>query len=135
MNLICNFADIVTSAQSNAVPRSFIDIPQITTVLSYIDKNYSSRINLKDLCRISNMSRSTLLHQFHAMCNCSPTEYLLSVRIDNARKLLADSRLSIATIAQDCGFYDSAHFTKTFFQQTNMLPKDYRNSLKKISET
>ena len=74
------------------------------------------------------MSRSTLLSQFHTLCNCSPTEYMQSVRIDNAKKMLADSDLSIATIAQECGFYDSSHFTKAFFQKTNLLPKDYRGS-------
>ena len=131
LNLICEFANIVTSNKYGTKTHSFIDIQQITTVLSYIDNNYGSKITLQDLCKLSNMSRSTLLNQFNAMCNCSPTEYIQSVRIDNARKLLADSDLSIATIAQECGFYDSAHFTRTFFQKTNLLPKEYRNSVLK----
>lgn len=129
LNLICEFARIVMSNEYSAAARSFVDIRAITKVLSYIDNNYNDKITLNDLCRLSNMSRSTLLNQFHILCNCSPTEYVQSVRIDNARKLLAESNLSIATIAQECGFYDSSHFTKAFFQKTNLLPKDYRNSI------
>ena len=128
LNLICEFSGIVTSNKYGADDHSSIDIRQITKVLSYIDNNYNCKITLKDLCRLSNMSRSTLLSQFHTLCNCSPTEYMQSVRIDNAKKMLADSDLSIATIAQECGFYDSSHFTKAFFQKTNLLPKDYRGS-------
>lgn len=131
LNLICEFAHIVTSKEYSDGARSFADIRQITKVLSYIDNNYNYKITLSDLCKLCNMSRSTLLNQFHALCNCSPAEYIHSVRIDNARKLLTESELSIATIAQECGFYDSSHFTKAFFQKTNMLPKDYRGSVLK----
>ena len=128
LNLICEFSRIVTSNNYGAVEHAPIDIRQITKVLSYIDHNYNEKITLKDLCRISNMSRSTLLSQFHTLCNCSPTEYIQSVRIDNAKKMLADTDVSIATIAQECGFYDISHFTTTFFQKTNLLPKEYRGS-------
>lgn len=126
LNLICEFSGIVTSNKYGAAGHSSIDIRQITKVLSYIDNNYNCKITLNDLCRLSNMSRSTLLSQFHTLCNCSPTEYIQSVRIDNAKKMLADTDFSIATIAQECGFYDSSHFTRTFFQKTRLLPKDYR---------
>lgn len=131
LDIICEFAGIVTSDKYNASYRSFADIQQIAKVLSYIENNYASKISLVDLCNVSNMSRSTLLNQFRVLCNCSPTEYLQSVRIDNARKLLAESDASIATVAQDCGFYDSAHFTKTFVAKTNILPKDYRQAHRK----
>ena len=123
LNLICEFSGIVTSNKYGADDHSSIDIRQITKVLSYIDNNYNCKITLKDLCRLSNMSRSTLLSQFHTLCNCSPTEYMQSVRIDNAKKMLADSDLSIATIAQECGFYDSSHFTKAFSKRPICCPK------------
>lgn len=128
LNLISEFAAIITSDQFKDVKKHFVDIPQITTVLSFIDNNYSEKITLEDLCKISNMSRSTLLNQFHAICNCSPSDYIRTVRLENAKKMLTESNLSIASIAQDCGFYDSAHLSRTFLQMVGQLPKDYRNN-------
>ena len=131
LNLICELSSIVTSKDFTSAAHSFVDIQQITKVLSYIDNNYNTKITLSDLCKLSNMSRSTLLNQFSTACSCSPSEYILSVRIENARKLLEDSNMSIATIAQECGFFDSSHFTKCFNQKMGILPKTYRNSLLK----
>lgn len=131
LNLICELSSIVTSKDFTSAAHSFVDIQQITKVLSYIDNNYNTKITLSDLCKLSNMSRSSLLNQFNATCSCSPSEYILSVRIENARKLLEDSSMSIATIAQECGFFDSSHFTKCFNQKMGVLPKTYRNSLLK----
>lgn len=130
LNLICEFAAIVTSDEYKSSAQSSIDIRQITKVLSYIDTNYGADISLASLCKLCNMSRSTLLHQFKVLCNCSPTDYIRQVRIENARKLLAETDLSVATVAQECGFYDSSHFTKTFLQNLGILPKDYRRNSK-----
>ena len=127
LNLILELSSIVTSDNFSSTKRSIIDVNQISNVLSYIDNNYNEKITLNDLCKISNMSRSTLLHHFNLACSCSPSDYLLSVRLENATKLLENTELAIATIAQECGFFDSSHFTKFFYQKKGILPKDYRN--------
>ncbi len=127
LNLIYELSSVVAREDFSSSKQSIIDVKQISSVISYIDNNYSEKITLQDLCKISNMSRSTLLSHFILACACSPTEYLLSVRIENATKLLKTTELAIATIAQECGFFDSSHFTKYFYQKKGILPKDYRN--------
>ena len=99
-------------------------------MLSYIETNFAEDIVLADLCALSNMSRSTLLKQFAKLCNCSPTDYLLKTRVENSCKLLEHSDASVASIAQDCGFYDSSHFSKAFFKLKGMLPREYRAAIK-----
>ena len=101
-------------------------------MLSYIEDNFAETVTLSDLCRVSNMSRSSLLKQFHRLCRCSPSDYLLNTRVENACKMLEHSDHSIAQIAQDCGFYDSSHFSKMFCKVKKMLPKDYRSSVKSL---
>jgi len=127
LNLILELSSIVTSEDFSSTKRSIIDVKEVSKVISYIDNNYNEKITLKDLCKVSNMSRSTLLYHFNLACACSPAEYLLSVRLEKATKLLETTKLAIATIAQECGFFDSSHFTKYFFQKKGILPKDYRN--------
>lgn len=127
LNLICNLSSIAITRIKPAA-YSQIDVQTILKILSFIDNNYDSKITLKDLCKLSNMSRSSLLYQFNLLCSCSPYEYLLSVRIENAIKLLTTNEYQITDIAQKCGFYDSSHFTKYFVAKTGFLPKDYRNA-------
>ena len=131
LNLICDLA-VTLISEHNIVPQEAIpNLTDLMHVLAYIENNFAEEVSLADLCKISNMSRSTLLKQFTKLCKCSPSDYLLTTRVENACKMLEHSDASISQIAQDCGFYDSSHFSKTFFKVKNMLPKDYRTLVKK----
>ncbi len=53
-------------------------------------------------------------------------QYLLSVRISNAARLLEKSSASIGEIALMCGFEELNHFTRTFKKMNGMTPREYR---------
>lgn len=131
LNLICDLATTLTSNNISLPEETTVNINELLHVLSYIDNNFAEDITLAGLCSVANMSRSSLLKQFAKLCKCSPSDYLLNTRLENACKMLEHTQHSIARIAQDCGFYDSSHFSKMFFKSKKILPKDYRNSLKK----
>jgi two-component system response regulator YesN len=52
--------------------------------------------------------------------------YIRMQRLYLAKKLLAETKLPISTIAMDCGFSDLAHFTKLFHTVVKMPPSAYR---------
>lgn len=131
LNMIADFAKIVTANEVKTPKNVFIDTPSVLRAITFIEKNYNSSFTITDLCKISNMSRSSLLKQFSVLCKCSPANYLMRIRIEKACALLHSTNYSIARIAQDCGFYDSSHFTKSFAQIMKELPKEYRNRYKK----
>ena len=56
----------------------------------------------------------------------TPFEYLRKLRINHAIDLLTTTDQSIATIAQKCGFSDSAHLIKLFKNETGYTPSKYR---------
>lgn len=132
LNLISDLAIALTLNNEISAKNSPVNLPDLLQVLSYIEDNFAETVTLSDLCRVSNMSRSSLLKQFHRLCRCSPSDYLLNTRVENACKMLEHSDHSIAQIAQDCGFYDSSHFSKMFCKVKKMLPKDYRSSVKSL---
>lgn len=134
LNLICDLAATLILNQNITLPDPIPNIPDLLHVLAHIDNNFAEDITLADLCKISNMSRSTLLKSFSKLCKCSPADYLLTTRVENACKMLEYSDASIAQIAQDCGFYDSSHFSKMFFKVKNTLPKNFRQSVKSENE-
>ena len=130
LNLLADFAKTLTSSEMQPTKNVFIDTPNLLKVITYIENNYHANITVSDLCKISNMSRSSLLKQFTELCKYSPTDYLLRIRIEKACEFLKNTNHSVARIAQDCGFYDSSHFSKTFLKLQNLSPKEYRKQFR-----
>lgn len=98
----------------------------IIHTLEYIQNKFYEKISVDDLTRIAHMSRSTYLRHFKRMCNCSPQQYLTETRITKAIDLLKNTNRSITEIAQDCGFFDSSHFSHIFYKTKGFLPSAIR---------
>jgi AraC family transcriptional regulator, regulatory protein of adaptative response / methylphosphotriester-DNA alkyltransferase methyltransferase len=63
---------------------------------------------------------------FTRLMNCSPAQYLVHTRIEAAKRLLAETRLSIAEVAMQVGFRTRAYFAHVFHKQTKQTPTQYR---------
>lgn len=60
-------------------------------------------------------------------------EYQLKVKIENSVSLLLNTSLSISDISQRNGFYDDAHFIRTFRSVYNVPPHQFRLRIKKLT--
>ena len=60
----------------------------------------------------------------------SPIDYLVSYRIDRAKKYLLDDFMSIGDVARSVGYEDPLTFSKIFKRKTNMSPKEYQKKSK-----
>jgi AraC family transcriptional regulator len=58
----------------------------------------------------------------------SPNNYIVSRRIENAKRLLANSNSPIADIALQVGFASQSHFTTMFRRLTGRTPKVFRRA-------
>jgi len=57
------------------------------------------------------------------------SNYLLNLRIENAKLLLKNSNLSLINIAVEIGFDNQSYFSNVFKKVTGMTPKQYRQTL------
>jgi len=57
----------------------------------------------------------------------SPTEDLIQTRIDQSKKMLAESKVSIKKISVACGFESVHYFHRAFKKRTNVTPKHFQN--------
>ena len=71
------------------------------------------------------LTRYDLARQFRLWCGTSPYRYLLMRRLDDARRLIEQSR-PLSDVALDAGFADQAHFTRTFKAAFGLTPARYR---------
>ena len=121
------------------LPKKSNDYESIVHAIQYIDDNFSHKIKLDELSRLSNMSTTKLKNLFKHFTGCTVTGYILSKKTDYASHLLADSDLSIEELAKKVGFDTVAGFSTSFKKQTGIPPSEYRkqiefNCLKNPSE-
>lgn len=94
--------------------------------IAYIDAHYKEKIPLTTLAAIAGMGSSTFRRVFTELLAISPGEYISTIRVNHARKLLAETSLTVEQIAAECGFFDQSHMTKTFKSLRCVTPGKYR---------
>lgn len=104
--------------------------PKISQIIKYINDNYYKPITLADTAEDFYMSPSYLSKLFKNTTNFTFTQYLNSVRVKNAKKLLQNTNYRIIDIAQNTGFTNNTHFTRVFKEIIGVSPTNYRKSLK-----
>lgn len=98
---------------------------EIEAACDFMAQHFSQRIALAQLCRHAGLSRSTLLRAFTKAKGVTPYRYLENLRINEAKKLLAQG-LSPLEAAIQTGFSDQSHFTNYFSSFTGLPPGLYR---------
>lgn len=83
-------------------------------------------ISLEQVSEVVNLNSSYLSSLFKKSCNKGFFEYLLELRIAEAKRLLSNSDFSIAEIAQKVGYRDPKHFSKVFKKACHIKPNEYR---------
>ncbi len=114
-----NTADIV-SAKKNYI--------FIVNSTNYMKQHLSETFSLNDLAHIAMESRTCYIEKFKHLFKMTPFEYIRKLRINHAIELLSATTLSVAEIAQSCGFSDSAHLIKIFKEDTGLTPAKYRKT-------
>lgn len=77
------------------------------------------------------MSRSQLNRKVNAITGESVSKYLMQVRLAKAKRLLENSNKPIGDIAMECGFEDSAYFSRVFRNAYEIAPSQYRRKFLK----
>ena len=104
-----------------------VDSPVTSEIKKYISENFASKISAVELSRHMNISYSYLAKLMIREFGMSLGDYIISCRIENAKKLLLSTRSSIAEIGYECGFASSSAFICHFKKLTGKTPLAYRN--------
>lgn len=97
---------------------AFIQKVRLIVSEHYSDDNFS----LPELCRKLGMSRSQLFRKMTALIGTSPSDYIRSYRLNQAKILLETTDLNVSEVAWEVGFKDLAHFSKLFREEFELLP-------------
>lgn len=98
----------------------------VEKALEYIEKNYSSHIEIKTLSRLCNCCESLFYRLFRDATGVTPITYKHNIMIQNAIDLLANTQIPIEEISHRVGFSSSNFFRKIFYEMTGKTPKTIR---------
>lgn len=104
----------------------------IEHAIDYIQNNLSSDISLSEIATMFSVSSEHFSRSFKKETGFGFNQYLNLLRLKKAETLLKQSTLSVAEVAEECGFNDSNYFSIKFKKMYNIPPKSvqlmYRKS-------
>ena len=99
----------------------------LTQLQKAINDNISNPdINMNDIARLLYMSRANFYNKIKGLMDMTPNEYLRMTRLKKASQLLAEGNLQINEICYMVGFSSTSYFSKCFYKQYGVLPKNYK---------
>ncbi len=104
--------------------------PSIAALTEYLAQNYSHEISLEDMAARCGLSKYHFLRSFKQYTGFTPYDYLNTLRIAQAKNLLADTDLPAYKIGQMVGFPGEASFIRLFKLKTGATPGAYREKQK-----
>ena len=97
-------------------------------IIDYISSNYKSRIDMKDLAHVTNLSVSQFERVFRQNFGMTPVRFINRFRVHQACISLLRTNHTITQIAHDCGFCDHSHLSREFVRTMGKSPGQYRKS-------
>jgi len=107
-----------------------VDDPHIQNAIRYIRQNIQRPIGIDNLVEASGLSRTLLERRFQRLFQIPPYEYILRLRARYAERLVKESSMSIAQIANQLGFTSPERFNAFFKQRSGLAPGQFRRKLR-----
>lgn len=100
--------------------------PRIARTLDYLQKDLSQTTKLAELAEIACLSLSQYKTLFKQQTGVSTSQYLLKLRMQKARALLAHTDYPIGIIAEHVGYQDLSAFSRRFSDYFGQSPRHFR---------
>ncbi|NII29742.1 response regulator [Pseudoflavitalea sp. X16] len=103
-----------------------VDEKFLQQALELVEKHMDNpEFSVEDFSRDMFMNRVTLYRKIHSLTGKSPLEFIRSIRLKRAARLLDKSGMSVAEIAYEVGFNNPKIFTKFFKEEFKVTPSQY----------
>lgn len=102
--------------------------PRVQTLVDYITLHPEANLSRDEMCKMCDVSESTLRRLFKAYTGKSIYEFTKDTKILYASHLLMTTNVPISEIGYRLGYESSSYFTKTFKAVFGISPQEYRKS-------
>lgn len=103
-----------------------IDKEFLRKLVEYIDNNLlNSQLSVESIAELFNVSRSQVYRKIKALTGHTVVEFIRTVRLKHALKLMEERKYTLSEIADRTGFNSLSYFTRSFKDQYGKTPSDY----------
>ncbi len=103
----------------------------VKNAVGYIEQNFSGKLNISEIVKFVGLNRSYFGVIFKEIMKMSPIDYLVSYRIDRAKKYLLNDSMNIGDVSRSVGYDDPLAFSKIFKKKVGVSPGEFRKVNKK----
>ncbi len=115
---------------NNTLDQNFLE-----NIINYVEENIlSTQLSVENLASHLLMSRGHVWRKLKSLTGQSTNEFIRTIRLKKAIKLMEESSLNVSEIAYKVGFSSPAYFTKCFREQYGKSPSGYFSDLKKNND-
>jgi len=97
--------------------------------VQYFQEHYNQPLSIKEYAAAHNLSEGWFIQNFKQYTNSTPAQYLLSLRIHNAKVLLESTNYNVTEISNIIGYENPLYFSRIFKKQTGFSPSEYRKKI------
>ncbi|MFN0085303.1 MAG: helix-turn-helix domain-containing protein [Blastocatellia bacterium] len=99
---------------------------RLRRAIEFMHDNCGRDLPLAEIAAAAWLSEFHFARLFKSITGATPHAYLAALRIEKARRLLAETDLPIHQIGADVGYASQSHFTRVFREATGMPPRAFR---------
>jgi AraC family transcriptional regulator len=123
IHLARNYAEIADDSHSGSPSLPGYKLRQIT---EWMAEHVAEEFNLDRLAAQAGLSKFYFNRLFKSAMGLSPSRYQITLRMDEARRLLRETKKSVVDVAYEVGYANPSHFAQLFRRETGLSPSDYR---------
>jgi AraC family transcriptional regulator len=101
---------------------------RISRARDYMSSKFAEPVTLSQLARVTCLSPNHLLRTFRKVFGGTPHQFLTERRVQEAKRLLAATELSVTDICLACGFESLGSFSSLFRKRCGSPPSEYRET-------
>ncbi|MBN2853843.1 MAG: helix-turn-helix transcriptional regulator [Clostridia bacterium] len=100
-------------------------------IINILEENLSEKLSLSFLSNQLSLSVSQIKKVFRQQTGCSIIDYFITMKMNEAKRLINESMLNFTQISQTLGYENIGYFSRMFKIRTGMSPSEYALSVKK----
>ena len=120
------------SAYGRISSKKYHQDEHILQVQEYLEQHYANVRSLDEVALLFNLSPRTFKRRFKLATGISAQQYLQTLRIDAAKRLLESSHIPLQSLVQQLGYEDISSFSRLFKRETGLTPGAYRSRFGRV---
>lgn len=101
---------------------------RIKDTMHFLDMHYGRNVSLSEAAAMNHMTGCAFSRFFKNHTGMTFLEALIEKRVGHVSRMLIETNLSVAEIADSCGFNNMSNFNRIFKKKKRFTPKEYRKA-------